>query len=137
MQAAAPEPKKRNPVVTVVLIVGFLFGGVCLLGIVAAISIPAFIGYVRRSKTSEAHTNVRAIATAEASYCTEHGNYLFPAGPLPATAGPEKQAVDFDTDPTFHSLGVSFPDPVYYSYSVLPQGAGEIVVTAHGDLDGD
>src|SRR5690606_2069197 len=41
---------------------------VAIIGILAAIAIPAFIGYVRRSKTSEAASNLKNLFTAAAGY---------------------------------------------------------------------
>ena len=40
---------------------------VAILGILAAIAIPAFVGYIRRSKTAEATTNVRNIFIGSAT----------------------------------------------------------------------
>lgn len=136
--AATPPPKKSNTALIVVVgLIAFCFVGVPVLGVIAAIAIPGFLGYVRRSKVAEAKPNLLMIAHAEESYCEDHSNYLFPAGPVPAAPMAAKQIGDFDADPTFHTLGVSIPDPIYLSYSITPQGAGEIVITAHGDLDGD
>ena len=41
---------------------------VAIIGILAAIAIPAFIGYVRRSKTSEATGNLKSIFLGATSY---------------------------------------------------------------------
>src|SRR4029077_4918854 len=41
---------------------------VAILGILAALAIPAFIGYVRRSKTAEATGNLNALFKSAASY---------------------------------------------------------------------
>jgi len=41
---------------------------VAILGILAALAIPAFIGYVRRSKTSEATGNVNSMFKSAAAY---------------------------------------------------------------------
>src|ERR1700710_2375432 len=41
---------------------------VAILGILAALAIPAFIGYVRRSKTAEATGNLNSLFKSAASY---------------------------------------------------------------------
>ena len=41
---------------------------VAIIGILAAVAIPAFVGYVRRSKTSEAGSNLRNMFQGAASY---------------------------------------------------------------------
>src|SRR4051794_15037151 len=44
---------------------------VAILGILAALAIPAFIGYVRRSKTSEATGNLNSMFKSAASYMSQ------------------------------------------------------------------
>ena len=44
---------------------------VAILGILAALAIPAFIGYVRRSKTSEATGNLNSMFKSAASYFSQ------------------------------------------------------------------
>ena len=44
---------------------------VAILGILAALAIPAFIGYVRRSKTSEATGNLNSFFKSAASYMSQ------------------------------------------------------------------
>ncbi|MDD5305866.1 MAG: prepilin-type N-terminal cleavage/methylation domain-containing protein, partial [Deltaproteobacteria bacterium] len=41
---------------------------VAILGILAAVAIPAFINYMKRSKTSEASINIKAIFEGAVSY---------------------------------------------------------------------
>src|SRR5262245_50877600 len=43
---------------------------VAIIGILAAVAIPAFIKYVRRSKTAEATGNIRKLVDAEGAYYT-------------------------------------------------------------------
>ena len=71
---------------------------VAILGILAALAIPAFIGYVRRSKTAEATGNLnslfksaaayfsaertgRSMASTTSAYCTVADEALNPANP--------------------------------------------------------
>ena len=129
---------------------------VAILGILAALAIPAFVGYIRRSKTSEASTNLNSLFKSAASYysaertgrgissvtssnCTvgaEGQNPTVPAGAKqPYSAGSQAKA-----------LGFSVADFVYYGYAIdNPTGAacGNIAnqvlytFTAVGDLDTD
>ena len=140
MQAATPPtPKKRSGLLVLVIVGGLLLLACPCIGGLSAIAIPAFIGYVRRAKVTEARGEVRAIARLEESYCTEHGNWLVPAGPVPAVPAATKQLGAFSDDPAFTQLGYDQGDPVYYSYSVEhdPAVTGGILIVARGDLDGD
>ena len=114
---------------------------VAIIGILAAIAIPAFINYVKRSKTSEASTNIMILARGAESYCNDglNGGYpVAPAGPLPAgIPGSVKVTAPFASEPTFSALGFAPADPVYYSYSAVPDGAGGLKLIANGDLDDD
>lgn len=136
---------------------------VCILGILAAIAIPAFVGYVRRSKTSEATTNLNSLFKSVATYYLSDGTanargIAAPArvhclvagdGPLPAAPGANKQAFSW---PAGHAggfghsgLGWTISDFVYYSYTIfsptsicnLPPVFVVYSLRASGDLDGD
>jgi type IV pilus assembly protein PilA len=126
------------------------------LGILAALAIPAFIGYVRRSKTSEATGNLNSLFKAAASFFSqertargitaETSSYCTVASedfkPFPA-ANKQKyeQAV---TDPSY-ILGFKIADYVYYGYGINDASAtcghtaeSEVYTfVAYGDLDGD
>ena len=115
---------------------------VAIIGILAALAIPAFIGYIRRSKTAEATTNVRNIFVGAASYYQTESwgrGVLMAGGTSAATVfctvptagttnvpGVSKSQLDFDVQPTSFSgmmgsgsgLGWSVADPVYYQYRV-------------------
>lgn len=130
---------------------------VAILGILAALAIPAFIGYVRRSKTSEATGNVNAMFKSAASYLSvERTTQGITAGTSsscvvgnevlsPATPTASKQR--YIPGPNAQALGFSIADFVYYGYgftSAVPagacgRGANSTMYTfyAQGDLDGD
>jgi type IV pilus assembly protein PilA len=130
---------------------------VAILGILAALAIPAFIGYVRRSKTSEATGNVNAMFKSAASYLSvERTTQGITAGTssscivgsealAPATPNASKQR--YSPGVNAQALGFSIADFVYYGYgfdSRVPAGAcGQVASTtmytffAEGDLDGD
>jgi type IV pilus assembly protein PilA len=128
---------------------------VAIIGVLAAIAIPAFITYVRRSKTAEATGNLKSVFTAAVTYFTkEHYGQGITAtgvtncvvasvGPLPADPGANKQ--DFAASGGFSTIGFDIPDPVYFGYQIVGGAAcgtsasDSTVYTfqAKGDLDGD
>jgi len=135
---------------------------VAIIGILAAIAIPAFIGYVRRSKTSEATGNLKSIFIGAVSYYNGervngrdlaagivHGCTVAAAPATPA-APPTGNKITFDflSQPSFDAIGFSLADPFYYRYG-LDSGRGDACMPgvfgdtnvytlfAHGDLDGD
>ena len=118
-------------------------GGCALLlvvvgGIGAAIGIPAFINYTKRSKAVEARANVEALAASYEGACLdgllEPG---FAAGPLPAVPHPESQNVSFASDPNFARVGFNPGSIVRYSYSIRSLSPQSAEVRVEGDLDDD
>jgi type IV pilus assembly protein PilA len=129
---------------------------VAIIGILAAVAIPAFINYMRRAKTSEATVNVDRIFEGAVTYFeAEH----VPRGTsatilqhcLPTTAGwtpdgtpnSEKynaadhaakwQDPDIDADAkTWQALDFAMGDNFYYAYEFHNQ-AGTDPITAAGD----
>lgn len=80
----APPPKKSGVHwLAIVAIIGFV--GIFVLGILAAIAIPAMTKYMRRSKTSEARINVAKMFDATSAYYSEHGK-------CPDSDGPQGRA---------------------------------------------
>lgn len=136
------HPKRREGFTLMELMIT-----VAIIGILAAIAIPAFSRYQNRSRRAEAMTNVAAIATAENSYFAAAGVYLganaMPGPPLGAFKRGWSAAARAEYDP----IGYQPEGGVYYDYEVntldcgCPDGAnGEAVcftVLAVGDLDGD
>jgi type IV pilus assembly protein PilA len=128
---------------------------VAILGILAAVAIPAFLKYIKRSKTTEATMNVRKLYDSSVTYfAAEHtsasGGIVsaqFPAttGPLPllATIGDVKVTTlpsTWDADGTWNSLQFSVSDPSYFAYQYDSAGttnAATFTATAFGNLDGD
>jgi type IV pilus assembly protein PilA len=130
---------------------------VAILGILAALAIPAFIGYVRRSKTSEATGNVNAMFKSAASYmAVERTTQGITAGTSslcvvgnealnPVTPNASKQR--YAPNANAQALGFSIADFVYYGYGFTStvaagacgQKANQSMYTffAQGDLDGD
>jgi type IV pilus assembly protein PilA len=131
---------------------------VAIIGILAALAIPAFVGYVRRSKTAEATDNLNKMFKAAASYyaqpragqgltaSTTGACTVDSASRSPSTPSADKQA--FSANSSFKALGFSIADYVYYGYS-LTNSAGSgtcgnakndndiYAAKAEGDLNGD
>jgi len=136
---------------------------VAIIGILAAIAIPAFIGYLTRAKTSEAGANLKNMFQLAAGYYTDE-NWgtraidLTPGASAATSActvtsadtmlapSASKYTIDWQlADPGFMSIGFALRDPVYYRYIMTSVSAGcghaggEILYSfqAVGDLDGD
>lgn len=113
---------------------------VAILGILAAVAIPAFINYMKRAKTSEATINVGRIyegqvSVYEGKQMTGRGVdristnrcLVSPIGPTPAAApeGIEHIASPADwSAPEWVLLGFSMQDNHLYSYQYISSGAG-------------
>ncbi len=131
---------------------------VAILGILAAVAIPAFVGYVRRSKTSEATGNLNSLFKGAAAYynqertgqgitATGSGNCTVATIALtPSNPGADKQQVNFTSTAGFAALGFAVADYVYFGYAVTSGGAScantasdttIYTFSAQGDLDGD
>ncbi len=48
-----------------------------ILAVVASIAIPAYTGYIKTAKMSEAHNNLAALRLAEEEYFLENNSYFF------------------------------------------------------------
>jgi type IV pilus assembly protein PilA len=130
---------------------------VAIIGILAAVAIPAFMKYIRRSKTVEATMNVRKLFDSSVSYYEgEHadigGNILqkqFPGsiGPAPAAntcCGQNgdkcKPNTTYFDKPEWAALNFSVDDPFYYWYQYVSTGvetAAAFQAYAYGNLDCD
>ena len=132
---------------------------VAIIGILAAVAIPAFMKYIRRSKTSEATMNIRKLFDSSVSYYNEEqaardGAILkrqFPAAQV-APDGWYGQVCDgsdskkfqptaktWDND-TWQALNFAVEDPFYYQYEYKSDGTGKsskFTAAANGDLNCD
>jgi type IV pilus assembly protein PilA len=133
---------------------------VAIIGILAAVAIPAFMKYIRRSKTVEATMNVRKLFDSSVSYFeTEHSDktgailakqFPVPVGPTPGTTccksgtpggkcKPDPTLFQ-DTNGSWAALNFSVDDPFYYQYeykSTAGDLASKFEAYAYGDLDCD
>jgi len=130
---------------------------VAILGILAAVAIPAFLKYIKRTKTSEATMNVRKLFDSSVSYfatdpVSANGEQIdnqFPvsAGPTPATVPGRLRATTpesvWSAVQTWNALNFGMADPHYYQYEYTSNAPGSTLNDAHftasayGDLDGD
>jgi type IV pilus assembly protein PilA len=131
---------------------------VAILGILAAVAVPAFLGYMRRSKTSEATVNLNNMFKLAASYYDSprtgrslagsvltSGCSVTDASLTPGTPGPDKQKFNDRANTTWTAIGFTIADFVYFGYGITSAGATcgntaeSYIYTlfAHGNLDGD
>ena len=128
---------------------------VAILGILAAVAIPAFIRYIRRAKTSEAVDKLAYMYRMSSTYATgERVNRGLTAAVLqvqfPASVGLTPAVIPLGVrqldmagtwaDPTWQALSFSIADPHYYSYEYTSMGLGpgaQFTARACGDLDGN
>ena len=120
---------------------------VVILGILAAVAIPAFSRYVKRSKTSEAIENINGIYNGELTYYNRSpelfnnpaaqfmGTTAQPSG----TAGTAKRTGTW-TGTDWTAIGYASDKAMYYTYQATTGGTGSAAaatITANGNLDGD
>jgi prepilin-type N-terminal cleavage/methylation domain-containing protein len=119
---------------------------VVILGILAAVAIPAFSRYVKRSKTSEASANLRAIYQGEVAYYNrvpqqfdnQSGQFVT-AGAQPAVSPLGSRSTGVWTDLNWQQIGFSTDSQLYYQYTPTATGTGSsaaLTITALGNLDG-
>ena len=132
---------------------------VAIIGILAAVAIPAFMKYIRRSKTVEATMNVRklfdsSVAYFEAEHATSAGAIIARQFPGSVAWSPAQNTCAASTggkcspsaqasvwrDPTWTALNFSVDDPFYFSYQYDAGGSdatSTFYAWASGDLDND
>ncbi len=133
-----------------------LQGTAAMMGVMAAIAIPAFVKYIKRSKTIEASMNVRKMFDSAVTYYYEERAGLDgtiqpqafpPSAPLtPAydrcAKGEDKflPTADHWNLPGWLALNFAMDDPHYYRYEFISSGTGrdaKFTARAIGDLDCD
>lgn len=135
---------------------------VCLVGVLLAVFIPAFLRELRTSKTSEATEHLGLLYQRSAAYfaarrAQEDGPALTrclprAAGPTPRAPSEEPREVDFADEElpgsaTWRALEFAPRIPLRYSYTFEPTASGcglrspdgtyLLTLRAEGDLDGD
>jgi len=110
---------------------------VAIIGILAAIAMPAFRSYQLRAKRSEAYSNLVAIARSSESYFVANGTYVNTGGSFPGGVGPLKRAWTPAAATAFDSIGYRPEGDVYFDYDVNTN-CGCVncyTATAYGDID--
>jgi type IV pilus assembly protein PilA len=132
---------------------------VAIIGILAAVAIPAFMKYIRRSKTTEAVQGVKKIYEGARTYYLQESNARASINPLakqfptteaatPAANSCCGQAGDkcapnptqWQTSLTWQALNYGLDDPHYYWYTFTASGTGAASIftaSANGNLDCD
>ncbi len=112
---------------------------VVILGILAAIAIPAYTGYMRNAKRTEAKTNIQSLRLLLEQYSSENGRYC-PAADAPCTN--KTYAYKEDTDGTvntdtitpfltgFKPKSAASTTAVLYDYSISVNGITYTVTAA-------
>lgn len=136
--------------------VGGMVPAVAAIGAAAAVAIPAFMKYTKKSKSSEAHVNVKKLYDGARAYyldprvaagSLQASAPAFPSEATPVTpplgtccaqGGKCQPDAALWTGPTWTALQFSIDDPHYYSYQYEPAPDGQsFTVRALGDLDCD
>jgi prepilin-type N-terminal cleavage/methylation domain-containing protein len=131
---------------------------VAVVGILAAVAVPAYQGYIARSKTAEVPNNLSAMYQGASTYSAREFWYegpsegvgtpegeawgfsmtircLLPSSSrIPASPGPVSQYGEFESDEVFQAIGFQVADPVYYGYQVLSMGMASSGMSMSGDM---
>ena len=132
---------------------------VAIIGILAAVAIPAFMKYIRRSKTTEATMNIRkiwdsSVAYYESEHAASDGSIIGKQFPNDAGGFVLTPVAKCCTNPgekcaptpsiwntaSWAALNFSVDDPHYFQYFYSQNGSGSTSTfgaTAFGDLDCD
>jgi prepilin-type N-terminal cleavage/methylation domain-containing protein len=132
--------------------------GVAIVGILAALAVPTFKGYVYRGRVSEAVTVLNEIKTRQETYRSRFGNYAAVSGggdwsgaTYTPTTVPGSNPVAWPGGTGWEELGLSSPNQVRFQYATVAGAPGSTPPTnsnisnrdfwfaaqAIGDLDGD
>ena len=107
---------------------------VAIIGILAAVAIPAFGSYIRRSKVSEAVGFLGEIKQRQEAYRAEFGTYCGAPDSYnyyPGTVPTDAEKVDWDNSAApaaWSQLGASPDGQVYFQYGFIavPPGTGAV-----------
>ena len=137
---------------------------VAIIGILAAVAVPAFMRYMKKSQSAEAGQFLKKMSDSARAYylAPEHSNAadvnsltvsansrqfpdahaaVSPSSGCCAAGGTAEKCNPADgdwTDPTWMALDFKMVDPHYYAYSFVGGGtSGSYLATATGNLDCD
>ena len=109
---------------------------VVVVGILAAVTTPAYINYIRRARIAEAKANLGSIKLAQESYRAEYDTYLT-CTTAPAAYTPSSDPGTWATNAGFTAINFAPSGPVYFQYSVTATGGTSFTATAVCDLNGN
>jgi type IV pilus assembly protein PilA len=131
---------------------------VAIIGVLAAVAVPAFMKYMRRAKTTEAREQLRRMYEQARAYyfetfgAAQAGGTVAHQFPKTVALTPVASCCQSDTsdkcaplaanwtDPTWVALHFSLDDPHYYRYEFISSGSSvgsQFTARARGDLDCD
>ena len=118
---------------------------VAIIGILAAVAIPAFMDYMKKSKKTEASLQLNKIAKNSKVYYNTNAQYSQTAGAkLPAawSAGTNckvatPETASFAADAGWALLDFQVDEPNLFQYAYTPSSLSDATATAEGDLDCD
>lgn len=131
---------------------------VIIIGVLAAVAIPAFSSYVYRSRTSEATSFLAEIKQRQESYRSEFGRYgsaptdgsSWPPSSFSPGGAPTDVKRTWPGEENWQELGANPDGPVYFQYATVGGGPDDapgalgfdgsdfwFVSQAVGDLDDD
>ncbi len=122
---------------------------VAIIGILAAVAIPAFMDYMKKGKRSEAELNLNVMAKANKANYVDHASYVETSQAATPTincctqntsGGKRCAAVNADWQgvATWDALDFELAQPFYFQYAYVGVvGGATYTATATGDLDCD
>ena len=117
---------------------------VAIIGILAAVAIPAFMDYMKKSKKTEASLQLNKIGKNNKTYFITNAGFvgtngaILPGAAGAACAGPNKHfaVVDWSAQPGWSDLDFQIDEPNLFSYQYTG-GSTSATAVAIGDLDCD
>ena len=116
---------------------------VAIIGILAAVAIPAFMDYMKKSKKTEASLQLNKIAKNSKVYFITAAEYVQDAGaakPSTFVAGTTckmQPETDWAADTGWAKLDFQVDEPNLFQYEYSATSLSEATATATGDLDCD
>ncbi len=119
---------------------------VAIIGILAAVAIPAFLSYMKKAKTSESMLQLNKLGKNAKSHFSTGTSYpqgtakVLPGDDGGACTGPGGKFATTDewsSEPIWVDLGFQIDDPSLFSYHYESGSRTSALATAVGDLDCD
>ena len=137
-EAPTGRPGGMGPAAVVAIVAGVVVGGVCVVGILAAIAIPNFIKYQLRAKASEVTLNLELLVRAEQAARERTGSYL--ALPRMPAGAPGAQQAPLSPEEHQRALELDWitPASLHGRYAVaVSEDGGAAAICGESDVDGD